>query len=128
MVSDADRQIVEDVVKEYVSKGWKFTAYNITVEVRKRGVSGKHSELKRIVHDMYADSEMDDYGRRTEDVGSAIKPFLYYKPNATGEDEDEDEDDASDTNDDHADALSGLDDDDDKDDQYAYDDSGSATS
>ena len=88
MITDADKKIVEDIVKEFVGKKWSFTAYTITTEARKKGVNASHSELKLIVHDMYKNKEMGDYGRRTEDVGAPIKPFLYFSPNDTKADDD----------------------------------------
>ena len=80
MITDADKQIVVDIVKEFIGKKWSFTAYTITTEARKKGVTAPHVELKRIVHDMYKNKEMDNYDRRSEDVGAPIKPFLYFPP------------------------------------------------
>jgi len=68
---------VREVVGEFVDKKWKFTAYNITTEVRQRGMDVRHGEVKGIVHGMFADGDMTGYSRRTIDVGRRIRPFLY---------------------------------------------------
>ena len=72
-----DAQVVKDVVNEFVTKGWSFTAYTITTEARKRGAKGSHDNMKRIVHDMFNDGEMQGYTRDTKDVGANIQPFFY---------------------------------------------------
>jgi len=78
MITNDDRQTIEGIVKEFISKKWSFTAYTITEEARKKGVTAYHSEAKQIVHDMFDDGEMLDYSRKTEDIGAAVKPFRYY--------------------------------------------------
>jgi len=78
MITNDDRQTIEGIVKEFVSKKWSFTAYTITEEARKKGITVYHSEAKQIVHDMFDDGEMTDYSRKVEDVNAAVKPFRYY--------------------------------------------------
>jgi hypothetical protein len=80
MITDSDRDVVIGIVKEFISKKWEFTAYNITAEARKKGVSARHNDVKQIVHDMYSDGEMDNYVRKNKDVGKTIQPFLYSPP------------------------------------------------
>ena len=75
--STSNEQIVRDVVNEFVSKQWSFTAFNITTEAKNRGANDRHNNLKGVVHDMFLNGEMDGYDRTTKDVGLAVRPFLY---------------------------------------------------
>ena len=72
-----NEQIVRDVVNEFVSKQWSFTAFNITTEAKNRGANDRHNNLKGVVHDMFLNGEMAGYDRTTKDVGAAVRPFLY---------------------------------------------------
>ena len=69
-ISVADRQIVEEVVEEFVSKGWQFTAYTITTEAKKRGADDRHRNLKQAVHDMFGAGDLDGYTRDLVDIKS----------------------------------------------------------
>lgn len=86
MLTDNDKTVVRDIVKEFVDKKWKFTAYTITTEARKKGITARHSELKQIVHDMYRDGEMLNYDRTTQDVGAPVKPFYYFPKDDSDDD------------------------------------------
>lgn len=104
-ISVADRQIVEEIVEEFVSKGWQFTAYNITTEAKKRGADDRHRNLKRAVHSMFSNDEIDGYTRDLVNIKSVGAKAYLYSP--TGSDVDEYDEDAD------ADANASLDDEDD---------------
>lgn len=90
-ISVADRQIVEEVVEEFVSKGWQFTAYNITTEAKKRGAGDRHLNLKQAVHDMFKNDEIKSYSRDLVDIKSVgSKAYLYSPSGSDVNDYDED--------------------------------------
>jgi hypothetical protein len=94
-ISVADRQIVEEVVEEFKSKGWQFTAYNITTEAKKRGAGDRHLNLKKAVHDMFRQGDLDSYTRDLVDIKSVgSKAYLYSPSGSDVSDYDEDEDQA----------------------------------
>ena len=91
-ISVADRQIVEDVVTEFVSKGWQFTAYNITTEAKKRGAGDRHRNLKQVVHEMFKNDELDGYDRDLVDIKRVgAKAYLYSPSGLDADDYDEDD-------------------------------------
>ena len=92
-ISVADRQIVEDVVTEFVSKGWQFTAYNITTEAKKRGANDRHLNLKQAVHDLFKGNEITGYSRDLVDIKSVgAKAYLYSPSGSDVNDYDADSD------------------------------------
>ena len=77
-VSSADRQVVEDVVKEFVDSRRKFTAFDVTKEVRSRGVTARHGALKSVVREMFENDNMLSYVRELIEIdGVSVPPFLY---------------------------------------------------
>jgi len=112
-ISVADRQIVEDVVTEFVSKGWQFTAYNITTEAKKRGANDRHRNLKQAVHDMFKGNEITGYSRDLVDIKSVgAKAYLYSPSGSDVNDYADASDDASSDADADADADGVVDTDD----------------
>jgi len=91
-ISVANRTIVEEVVEEFKSKGWQFTAYNITTEAKKRGADDRHRNLKQAVHDMFKNDEIDGYSRDLVDIkSSGMKAYLYSPDGSDVNDYDEDD-------------------------------------
>jgi len=110
-ISVADRQIVEDVVTEFVSKGWQFTAYNITTEAKKRGANDRHRNLKQAVHDMFKGNEITGYSRDLVDIKSVgAKAYLYSPSGSDVNDYDSDADDSVADSDSDADGVDSVDD------------------
>jgi hypothetical protein len=58
MCDVATRQMVEDEIGDKVAKKHMFTAWDITRVVRQKGGSGRHGELKVVVHELFANGEM----------------------------------------------------------------------
>ena len=91
-ISVADRQIIEDVVNNFVNNKWQFTAYNITTVAKQRGANDRHRNLKQAVHDMFANGEMDGYTRDLVTIQVAnTKAYLYSPVNADVSDYDEED-------------------------------------
>lgn len=78
-LDDSVKAQVEAVVKEFVDKNSLFTAFDITREVRKRGFSGKHGDMKRMVHQAYLSNGMPNYDRTNIQIDTVTgTPFLYH--------------------------------------------------
>lgn len=73
---------VKTVVDDFVSKGFMFTAFDVTKLLRAGGQSVRHSDVNDAVKQMYRDGEMNGYLRDTKDVGAPVAPFVYYHQNA----------------------------------------------
>ena len=69
-------------VLDFVTAGTSFTAYEVTLEVRRRlgtSVDVPHGEVNGIVQLMFAGGEIIGYDRREDQtVPAATKPFRYY--------------------------------------------------
>ncbi len=70
-------------VLDFVTAGTSFTAYEVTLEVRRRlgtSVDVPHGEVNGIVQAMFAGGEIIGYDRREDQtVPAVIKPFRYYQ-------------------------------------------------
>ena len=73
---------VVTVVSGFVSKGFMFTAFDVTKFLRASGSQVKHSDVNSAVKQMYRDGEMDNYLRDTKDIGAPVAPFVYYHQNS----------------------------------------------
>lgn len=76
--------LVRSTVDGFVSKGYMFTAFDVTRFLRKSGEQVAHHDVNGVVKAMFANSEMgsgaDQYQRDTKDVGAKVPPFIYYHP------------------------------------------------
>jgi hypothetical protein len=76
--------LVRSTVDGFVSKGYMFTAFDVTRFLRKSGEQVAHHDVNGVVKSMFANSEMgsgsDQYQRDTKDVGAKVPPFIYYHP------------------------------------------------
>jgi hypothetical protein len=75
---------IEDVVSENVNAGKMFTAWDVTVEVRKRSKDRvQHYEVKKEVHKMWDNGSIHGYNRVLANLPNVNpQPFLYYPPSA----------------------------------------------
>ncbi len=73
---------IEDVVSENINADKMFTAWDVTVEVRKRSKDRvQHYEVKREVHKLFDNGGMAGYNRVLANLpGINPQPFLYYPP------------------------------------------------
>jgi retron-type reverse transcriptase len=75
----AGQTLIDQIVEEHVQAGTMFTAYDVTVEARKRGGNVRHNEARDRVHELFQRGLMGAaYKRTTIDVGAPTKPFLYH--------------------------------------------------
>jgi hypothetical protein len=75
---------IEDTVNENVKAGKMFTAWDVTVEVRKRSKDRvQHFEVKKEVHKMWDNGNIHGYNRCLANLQNVNpQPFLYYPPSA----------------------------------------------
>ena len=70
-------------VLDFVTAGTSFTAYEVTLEVRRRlgaGVDVPHNIVNGIVQTMFANGEIISYDRQPDpQIQAATKPFRYYQ-------------------------------------------------
>lgn len=79
MCDTATRQAVEDIVIEKINTQEMFTAWDITMEARRRQTQVQHHETREVVHDFFENGSMgSDYTRTLINVGAPVKPFLYH--------------------------------------------------
>lgn len=71
--------VVEAVVDEKVQAGAMFTAHDITLEVRNRGHSAGHNEVRDAVHDYYGRGGLGVAYTRTNISLPGGQPFLYHR-------------------------------------------------
>jgi len=81
-----NEEIIEQVVDEFLKAAKAFTAYDVTIEARKRGMQERHRNIKSFVHSTIAtildtiqsDPNESDYDRELKDVGAPEQAFLYF--------------------------------------------------
>ena len=81
----SNEEIIEEVVTEYVKDREAFTAYDITLACRRKGMPGRHLAVKQIIHEtidavcnLLEDEEDILYMRTLIDVGADVEPWLYH--------------------------------------------------
>jgi retron-type reverse transcriptase len=80
MADLTNRELVEQLVREQVHAGAMFTAYDITLLLRKIGGNARHQEVRDLVHEVYEKGRMGAaYTRSLIDVGAPTKPYLYHR-------------------------------------------------
>jgi hypothetical protein len=68
---------IERLVREKVSRRERFTAYDITLELRALQIQGFHSEFKEVVHRLFELGHMPDYTREVKDLGGSGPAWEY---------------------------------------------------
>jgi len=75
-IGSADSQIVEEVVEDWVDDEKMFTAFDVSVEAKKRGAQCRHREMKSTIHELMRYNS--NYRKQTLQVrGAYTKPFVY---------------------------------------------------
>lgn len=84
MCDTATIQMIEEVVEEKVKAGEMFTAYDISLEVKKRGGYDRHRHMKKFVHDYHDRGLMGtDYERVLISIpGVKRQAYLYHPKSA----------------------------------------------
>lgn len=79
MADAATEQLVTAIVQDRVQSGIMFTAYDVTVEARRRGGNVRHNDVRDLVHELFENGRMGaTYNRSLIDVGAPTKPWLYH--------------------------------------------------
>ena len=75
---------IENVVNDFVNGGNMFTAWDVTVAVRKVAKAKvQHYEVKREVHQMFDNGNMVGYNRELANLPNVNpQPWIYYPPSA----------------------------------------------
>jgi len=81
MCDQVTKSKVGAVVNDFVSKGYMFTAWDITKFLRKND-RVSHRDVQDAVREIWNSGSMTDYTRDTKDVGAPVAPFVYYHQNA----------------------------------------------
>lgn len=73
---------IEDTVKEFVNSDTMFTAWDVTVALRKRSKNNiQHYEVKKEVHQMFDQGNMTGYNRHLANLPNVnSQPWIYYSP------------------------------------------------
>ncbi len=80
MADAATKRMVEALVEEHVKANEMFTAFDITLAVRKIGGNVRHQEVRDLVHEIYEQGRMGAaYTRSLIDVGAPTRPYLYHR-------------------------------------------------
>ena len=69
---------IRSIILGKIENKGTFTAFDITMELRKQGMQVFHRDVKEVVHNMFDNGDMEDYRRTRLDVGGGVKPFLYH--------------------------------------------------
>lgn len=73
---------VVTVVDGFVSKGFMFTAFDVTKFLRASGNQIHHSDVNTAVKQMFRHGEITGYDRAVKDIGAPVAPFVYFHPNS----------------------------------------------
>lgn len=74
-------KILSNIISNKVTKGETFTAFNISLEAKKKGVLDKHSNLRNDIHTIMSEYINDgDYTRKIVQVGTEAyqRAWVYY--------------------------------------------------
>ena len=77
MCSYDNEQILRGVIEEKVSQEKAFTAFDITMQAKKKGMSESHRFCKNTTHRILAD-DYPEYNKTLIDIPGASQAFLYY--------------------------------------------------
>jgi hypothetical protein len=81
MCDSASQVLIDDVVDEKINAQEMFTAFDISLEVRRRGGTERHREMKGYIHDVMKDKVQNgDYNTTSVAIpnGNPPQAILYY--------------------------------------------------
>ncbi|HEY3325076.1 MAG TPA: hypothetical protein VGP72_31775 [Planctomycetota bacterium] len=81
-VERAARETIDGIVAEWVQLGRMFTAFEVSLAAKGKGVRQRHRELKGYVHQSTARQAGARYTRTLRDVGAPVQAWLYHPLNA----------------------------------------------
>jgi hypothetical protein len=74
------RKHIEDVVREWVAQGKMFSAFEVSLAVKERGVQERHRNLRDTVHQIVAEvGGANGYSRTLCDVGAPVHAWVYHR-------------------------------------------------
>ncbi len=77
------RQHIHDVVQDWVRQGKMFTAFEVSLAVKERGVRERHRNLRETVHEViFALGGPEGYTRTLMDVGAPEQAWVYHPPSS----------------------------------------------
>lgn len=80
MADAASHQLIDRIVQDKIQAGEMFTAYDVTLEARRRGGNVRHNDVRDLVHEFFEQGRFGaGYNRSLIDVGAPVKPFLYHR-------------------------------------------------
>ena len=80
MADNVTIQVIQQLVLNEVAAGKMFTAYDITLQARARGMQLRHGEGRDLVHQMFTSGRMGtDYARTTVNIGTDTPPLVYHR-------------------------------------------------
>lgn len=82
MCDQVTKSKVEVVVNDFVSKGYMFTAWDVTKFLRNSGERISHRDVQDAVKEIWNGACMTDYTRDTKHIGAPVAPFVYYHQNS----------------------------------------------
>ncbi|MFN4261528.1 MAG: hypothetical protein ACK4RK_19770 [Gemmataceae bacterium] len=84
MADRATRQLVEQILREKTTNGELFTAFDVTQEARRRGLTQRHSVVRDLVHDFFTHSVTNiPYTRTLMTIPGAAAQAWVYHPRGT---------------------------------------------
>jgi hypothetical protein len=73
-------ELIEDVVSEWVAEGRMFTAFEVSLALKERGVRERHRHLREDVHQIICRAGATaDYTRTLRDVGAPEQAWVYHR-------------------------------------------------
>ena len=85
MCTPQNSQIIDTVIKEFLDRGQAFTAFEVSLEAKKRGATERHRDMKNYIHQcagLNDEMEFGDYSKTLVSVGNEggqpLQAFLYH--------------------------------------------------
>lgn len=73
------QQKIDEVVKEFVEAGRIFTAFEVSLAVKEKGVRERHRNMRSYVHESIAEQAGQSYTRTLRDVGAPVQAWVYHR-------------------------------------------------
>lgn len=73
---------IDDVVCEWINDEKMFSAFEVSIESKKRGANERHRNMKHYVHQSIAENADGAYSRTLLDVGAPVQAWVYHPLNA----------------------------------------------
>lgn len=79
-LDDTVLHAIDDVVRGFVASGRMFTAFDVSLAVKSRGITARHRHMRDTIHEAIDEHASDgaDYTRTLRDVGAPTKAWVYH--------------------------------------------------